>query len=684
MDGRSISPGRLLHGADYNYEQWLERPEILDQDFEFMKRAGCNVMTVGIFSWVKYERREGDYDFQWMDRLLDRLHENGLRAILSTPTGSKPAWLSAAYPETCRMDVNGNRELHGYRHNHCRSSVVYRQKCVEMNERLAERFGKHPALSLWHVNNEYNAGRCYCPSCIAAFRAWLKQRYGSLETLNAAWWTSFWSHTFGDWEEIFPADASIHGLMLDWARFTSDQAIDFYLAESAPLRRLTSDIPITTNFQTPDVGIDYHEFASHVDVVSWNSYPRWHAAGDDAAVACRDAFFHDLYRAAKDAPFLLMESTPSSTNWQGLSPLKRPNVHALTSLQAVAHGADSVLYFQWRQSRGGEEKFHGAVVSHLGTDDTRTFADVSGVGRILSRLGGLAGGPVRAEVAVVYDFQSGWALDLAQLPRSLEKRYQEECVAHYAAFWRRGVAVDVVGGGSRDLSRYKLVVVPMLYSLRADMAEALSRYVAGGGTLVATYLTGLVDESDLCFLGGAPGPLAPVLGLRVEDTDAVPESRPQSIAYIADGDRAHSYRVRSYSASHYADILRLEGAEEVARYERDFLIGMPAVTRHSYEKGTAWYLATRTESAFLDVFYGSLVEELVVESSVPWDLPTGVTAAARGEGKDRVIFVFNFTDSGVSMDLGDARYWDALSGEGVSGQLGLEPYGFRLFGGPVD
>ncbi len=701
MGDKRVSPGRLLHGADYNYEQWLDRPEILDEDFALMKRAGCSAMTVGIFSWAKYEKREGEYDFEWMDRLLDRLHAVGIRAILSTPTGSKPAWLSAAYPETCRMDVHGHRERHGYRHNHCRSSAVYREKCAEINARLAERYGKHPALALWHVNNEYNAGRCYCPACLAAFRAWLRSRYGTLDALNAAWWTSFWSHTFGDWEEIFPADSSVNGLMLDWARFTSDQTIDFYLAESRPLREITPDIPITTNFQTPDVGIDYFEFARHVDVVSWNSYPRWHASGDDAAVACRDAFFHDLYRAAKDAPFLLMESTPSCTNWQGVSPLKRPNVHALAALQAVAHGSDSVLYFQWRQSRGGEEKFHGAVVSHFGSD-TRVFSEVSVVGDILGRLSFLSGSPIRAEVAVVYDFQNGWALDLAQLPRSVEKRYQEECVAHYSVFWRRGIAADVVGGAARDFSRYKLVVVPMLYMLRADTAEALSRYVSGGGKLVVTYLTGLVDESDLCFPGGAPGPLAALLGLRVEETDAVSDARPQSIRSSGDGDRdgdgALAFPAGSFRASHYADILRLEGAEVAARYEHDFLAGLPAVTRHPFGKGAAWYLATRTETAFLDAFYGRLIDEADVESSVPFALPLGVAAATRGTagsgaaptgaeglgaarnaaGTEPVTFVLNFTDAEVSIDMGGARYRDALSREEVPGRLKLEPYGFRL------
>lgn len=672
MSARFDTKGRLLHGADYNYEQWLDRPEILDQDFEFMKKAGCNAMTVGIFSWTAYEKREGVYSFEWMDRLLDRLHAAGLSAILSTPTGSKPAWLSAKYPETCRVDVHGRREPHGYRHNHCRSSAVYREKCVEINTLLARRYGAHPALLLWHVNNEYNAGRCYCPACLAAFRAWLRKRYGSLEALNAAWWTSFWSHGFGDWDEIYPADSSIHGLMLDWARFTSDQTIDFYLAETRPLRELTPDIPITTNFQTPDVGLDYFEFAKHVDVVAWNSYPRWHVEGNEVGVAVRTAFFHDLYRSTKDAPFLLMESTPSCTNWQGLSPMKRPNMHALSSLQAVAHGSDSVLYFQWRQSRGGEEKFHGAVVSHLASEDTRTFRGVASVGELLSKLPLVARSPVRPEVAVIYDFQNGWALDLVQLSGNVEKRYQEECVAHYAAFWRRGIQADVVDGSARDFSRYKLVVVPMLYMLRPGIAAALSLYVERGGTLVVTYLSGLVDESDLCFEGGAPGPLAKVLGLHVEETDAVSETRPQSMDYRKPGASL------SFRAKHYADLLRLEGAEVRGSFERDYLARSPAVTCNSYGAGKAWYLAARTEASFLDVFYGDRCAECSVVPSVPWALPSGVSATVRGEGEGAVTFVLNFNEGEVEIDTGGARYRDALSGAPLDRRFSIEPFGLRF------
>lgn len=664
----------LLHGADYNYEQWLDRPDILDEDFELMKKSGCNVMAVGIFSWASYETREGSFDFVWMDTLLDRMHANGIKAILATPSGSKPAWMSKRYPEVCRVDVNGHREHHAGRHNHCRTSPVYRAKCADINARLAERYKNHPALYMWHVSNEYNAGRCYCPLCLEAFRAWLKQRYGTLDELNKAWWTSFWSHRFGDWDEIYPADSSVNGMMLDWARFTSDQTIDFFEHESAPLRKLTPGVPITTNFMFPDVGIDYYKLSKRLGQVSWDNYPTWHFTGDDVAIAIRTAFVHDLYRSAKHKSFLMMESTPSHTNWQGVSPRKRPNVHAIASLQAVAHGSDSVQYFQWRQSRGGEEKFHGAVMSHLGTADTRVFQDVAQVGEILGRLDLAGSATQKAEVAIVYDFENSWAIDLAQLPRSVEKKYQETVISHYAAFWKRNIPVDIISAAEEKLENYKLVVAPMLYVTGEETAERFERFVRNGGHLVGTYLTSVVGSSDLVHLGGAPGPLAAVFGLRVEETDAVPTARPQSIR-VRNGSKAGDF-----AASHYADLLRLEGAEAVAHYEQDFLSGLPALTKHKLDKGNAWYVATRLGDDFNDWFYAMLAEQLSIGSAAAGfgPAPQGLSIRRRGEGNGEVVFLMNFNDRPLAFDLGKTSYRNLADDTTVSGKIEIAAYGLAL------
>lgn len=645
------------HGADYNYEQWLDRPEVLDQDFDAMEAAGCNVMAVGIFSWSKYEPREGEFHFEWMDGLLDRLHSRGMKAILATPTAAKPAWLSAAYPSSRMVDAQGRRAPHGGRHNHCRTSADYRRLAVALNTKLAERYANHPAVALWHVNNEYGSGRCHCPECLSAFRTWLQKRYGTLEALNKAWWTDFWSHRFETWQQIEPVDPSIQGLMLDWARFTSDQTLDFFLAESEPLRRVTPHIPITTNFHGPDVGLDYFSFAQHLDVASFDSYPRWHADGDDAAVAARAAFHFDLIRGTKGKPFLLMESSPSQTNWQGVSPLKRPGLHVLASVQAVAHGADSVQYFQWRQSRGGEETFHGSVLTNPGSTETRTFREVAEVGRVLKELEPLAGTPVPAEVAVVLDLVNHWALDLSQLPRNLAKGYWDEVLAHHTALTRRGYAVDVVDS-SADFSAYKVVVAPMLFLLRPGVAEALTAFVTAGGTLITGYLTGSVDDSTLAYFYGRPGPLAKLLGVKVEETDAIPEARPQTLEY-GPVDHRVSYPVR-----HYADLLAVD-AEVHAVFGQDFYTGRPAVTRKVTEKGEAWYVAARADSSFLEEFLAERCRHAGAEPQVAWELPPGVQVRRRGNPGEEALFVMNFNDTEVEVPAAGAP-------------LGLGPYGWRL------
>ncbi|MBN1647105.1 MAG: beta-galactosidase, partial [Spirochaetales bacterium] len=479
--GREYFPG-ILHGADYNYEQWLDQPDVLEKDFVYMKQAKCNVMAIGIFSWVKLEPEEGRFEFGWLDGLMDRLAANGISAILATPSGARPAWLSRKYPEVCRVGGDGNREHHGNRHNHCRTSPVYRDKCIIINTKLAERYRDHPALLLWHVSNEYNSGDCFCDLCLDAFRKWLKKRYGDLDTLNRAWWTTFWGHSYSAWEQIVPFDKSIHGLMLDWQCFVSDQTIDFFLAESAPLRTLTPDIPLTTNFMTPNPWLDYWSFAGHVDIVSWDNYPRWHVHPREWMEGVRASFFHDFFRSLKQQSFMMMESSPGVTNWQGTSIPKKGDMHLLASLQAVAHGSDTVQYFQWRQGRGGEEKFHSAVIGHAGHTDTKVFRDVAAVGGALEKLSVIKGSNTKAEVAILYDFQNEWALDNAQLPGSMHKNYMERCIAHYRAFWTMGIPVDLFDCSVRELGRYKLVIAPMAYMLRGNIAQTLKDYVAAGGT----------------------------------------------------------------------------------------------------------------------------------------------------------------------------------------------------------
>ena len=668
-----FEPRFMLHGADYNYEQWLGFPDALDRDFELMKAAHCNVMSVGIFSWVMLEPAEGKYEFGWLDGLMDKLSDNGIRAILATPSAAKPAWMGQKYPEIRLIDEYGRRQPHRLRQNHCPTSPVYREKVRQINTLLAERYAGHPALLMWHASNEYANHGCRCELCLQAFRSWLQKRYGSLDALNKAWWTTFWSHRYTDWSQIEPVDPSVHGLMLDWTRFVSHQVLDFYLAEIKPLREITPDVPITTNFMRPNVGLDYWAFAPHVDVISWDSYPQWHSEPDELPVAASTAFFHDLHRAYKQRSFLLMESTPSVTNWQGISRPKRPGMHQLSSLQAVAHGANSVQYFQWRQSRGGEEKFHGAVVSHAGHEYTRTFQEVSAVGELLAQLQPLVDSVNRAEVALIYDFQNEWALELAQLPRSVDKNYQKRCMAHYRQFWQQGITVDIINSTFKDLSNYKLVVAPMLYMLQEGVAERLGDYVQAGGTLVTSYLTGVVNQSDLVFMGGSPGPLKELLGIWIEETDVLFDHHQQTIQLTE-----KTLSDTNYPVKQYADIVHLQDAESLAVYEQDFYAGSPALTANKFGRGQAYYLAARFGDVFLADFYGWLGKVLGLETAVTTPLPSGVNAQVRRTDTEKFIFLLNFEPLPQAVRLDDLALLDALTGQAISGEITLAGYGFRI------
>ena len=439
------------------------------------------------------------------------------------------------------------------------------------------------------------------------------------------------------------------------------------------MRAITPDVPITTNFMRPNVGLDYWAFARQVDVVSWDSYPRWHSRADDRDVAVATAFYHDLHRSYKRQPFLLMESTPSVTNWQGISRPKRPRMHTLSSLQAIAHGANSVQYFQWRQSRGGEEKFHGAVVSHNSRPDTRVFQDVATVGTLLAQLNDLTTTCNLAEVGLVYDLQNEWALQLAQLPRNEEKEYQEQCMAHYRPFWQQGVTVDLLDGAAADWSSYCLIIMPMVYMLRQGLVEQLTRFVENGGTLVTTYLSGLVDENDLCFVGDSP--LRSLLGLWVEETDVLTGHDRQSLQFAPGNSLGLG---GSYAVTHLADVIHLDTAQPLAHYGEDYYAGQPAVTVNEVGRGRVYYLSARTEPTFLHDFYTCLAENLGLARALPTPLPDGVTVQKRVRGREQFLFLMNFNTAPQQVNLGSALYQDAYSGEKVCATVILDGYGLRV------
>ncbi len=668
----------MLHGGDYNPDQWLDRPEILDEDFRLAKLAGVNTWSIGIFSWAALEPEEGRFEFGWLDQIMDRMAAAGMKAVLATPSGAKPNWMAAKYPEIRRVSAQGQREAQGWRHNHCFTSPIYREKVTSINTRLAERYRNHPALGLWHLSNEYG-GECFCDLCMQAFRDWVRRKYGTLERLNHAWWTAFWAHTFTDWEQVeFRGDISVHGLVLDWKRFVSDQTADFIRCEAAPLRRLTPDIPVTTNLMGTYIWLDYRRLAKELDLVSWDSYPAYHDREDMLEVAAMTSFAHDLTRGLKGGrPFLLMESTPSTTVGMAVTKLLRPGLHRLKSLQAVAHGSDSVQYFQWRKSRGSIEKFHGAVVDHVGHENTRVFRDVAEVGRMLGGLSEVVGTTTPAEVALVYDWENRWILNEAFGPPKHDKKCQlfDDWVhRHYLALWKQGIPVDVVAS-TDDLSRYKVVIAPMLYMIQPGVSENLMTFARNGGTVVGSFLTGIADENDLVFEGGWPGPLRPLFGVWAEEIDYLyPDESNQMKMEPAVPGLEGEYRV-----SAACDLIHSEGAQVLATYGADFYAGRPALTVNAYGKGQAYYMAAFAEQKFMDDFYRALVGRLEIKRALPGVLPEGVTAQVRTDGNKEFVFVMNFAREARIVDPGCGRLVDVMSGALVKGSVEIEGYGCRIW-----
>ena len=669
-----MTGGRILHGGDYNPEQWLEYPEILEEDIRLMKQAKVNCVTLGVFSWAMLEPEEGRYDFGWLEQIVDRLGQEDIQVVLATPSGAMPHWLTQRYPEVMQVQEDGTCNLPGKRHNFCYTSPVMREKIQALDRKLSLTFGKKENVILWHISNElggnFGDSTCHCPQCQEAFRGWLKARYQTLENLNHAWWGRFWSHVYTDWEQIHSpmpqGEYTMTALKLDWRRFVSEQMSDFCAGEIQAVRS-ASDLPVTTNFMDFFKGLDYRRLAREVDVISWDSYPWWHSSKDEVPVASAAAAGHSLMRTMKKQPFLLMESTPSSVNWRNNNPVKRPGMHMLSSMQAIAHGSDSVQYFQWRKSRGSFEKFHGAVVDHKNGSNTRTFRDVTAVGERLSHLTELLEHTVnQPKAALVFDWENWWALEDTTGPRQ-DLDYVKTILEHYRPFWEAGVDVDLIGMED-SLEGYRLVAAPLNYMYRKDYAEKVEKFVAGGGIYETTYFSGLVNETDLCFLGEHP--LEKVLGIVQEEVDAPgPEF-----------ENHFRYQGQTYALGGMREMIHAkEQTEVLAVYEEDYVKGMPVLTRNSYGKGQAFYLAAETELSFLQQFYKELLKQAGVENSLGTELPYGVTVSERKscDGGDSLVFVMNFRNEPVCIE-GIGTWQDAESEEKYEKELKLEAFGCRL------
>lgn len=639
---------RFIHGGDYNPEQWLYDPDILETDIKYFKKAHINEVSLGIFSWAMLEPEENRYDFTWMESIINRLYENGISVILATPSGARPKWMADKYPEVLRVDESRNRYLYGLRHNHCYTSPVYRQKTRKMNMELAKRFGNHPGVIAWHISNEYG-GECHCELCQQEFRKWLKEKYQTIENLNFSWATTFWSHRYNSFEQIESPSSRgeywLHGLNLDWKRFVTDRTVDFVRHEIQAIRDAGSDKPTTINLMYDYQGLNYHKFENVVDIISWDNYPQWHKKAE-YLTAMDSGMQHDIMRSIKRQPFLLMESCPAATNWQPISKLKKPGMLHLASLQAIAHGSDSVQYFQLRQSRGSSEKFHGAVIDHYGGSDTRVFEEVTRVGESLELIKEIAGTQVDAKVAVLFDWENRWALEDAQGPRNQGLYYKESVEKSYYAFRKLGLDVDVIDM-EQELEPYTIVAIPMLYMFRAGFEKKLRAFVENGGIAIMTYWSGIVDNTDLCYLGGTPHGLMDVFGLRSTEIDALYDWE-NNVSIPIEG---NSLGLNGqWNCKNLCDIVKVSTAEVLSVYGEDFYEGMPTITKNQYGKGFAYYVCADFEQGFYDEVISKIVALTNIEKPVEV-IPNGVEVTTRKSEKNEYIFIQNYNNHEVDIKI---------------------------------
>lgn len=665
----------FLFGGDWNPEQWPE--DTWEHDLDMLEDAHINEVTINVFSWALLQPAEDRYDFSMLDKIVALLVKHDFNIVMATGTAALPGWMVRLHPETIRTEQNGTRHVFGGRHNFCPTSPYFRKASRALAAHVAERYAGTSGLVAWHVCNEYGGGGglCYCDHCAEAFRTWLKNKYGTVGALNKAWCANFWSHTIYDWGDVVPpvsygdgisdAKCVVSGLQMDYRRFQNQAQLACYTNERDAIRAYDAATPITTNLMGTFKDLDYFEWAKEMDVVSWDNYP-----GMDTPPSFT-AMCHDLMRGiGGNKPFMLMEQTPNQQNWFPFCKVKRPGEARKLSWQAVSHGADTVQFFQMKQSIGGCERFHGAVIAHDGTEQSRVFKETAALGGELDRIGKrIMGSEIRAKVAIMFDWQSYWSLEGCVGPTA-GFSYPNEVHRFYRAFWRRNVPVDIIESTTPldKLKQYDLVVAPALITVLPGVAETLESYVSEGGSFITGYMAGIHDEHDLVVPGGYPGKLRDLMGVWVEEIDALAPD--ETIEVHGDAVDAKGEIV--------ASIIHREGARRLAAYGGgEFYAGHSALTVNTYGKGKAYFVGTPLDETGMSAFMAPIIKELGLK---PLDTPEDVSLSVRyGDDGVRYAFLINNSESDKRLCLDELNGGvELLTGHVVDGPVELKPYGVNV------
>jgi len=650
--------GETLNGiGDYNPDQWPE--EVWKEDMCLMKQAGVNMVSFGMWAWTHIQPKEGVWDWMFMDKIMDMLSENNIYVYLATPTAAQPNWLSKNYPEVLPVMNDGVRMSYGSRQTFCPSAPKLLEFNAAVTRRLAERYKDHPTLAAWHVGNEYSHQviLCHCEYCEDNFRKWLKAKYKTLDTVNEAWGNVFWNNTYGEWDEIISPKVTAHqhnpSHLLDYKRFMSDIYLESFLVEAHICREITPDIPISTNYLYEINNLNYSKWSREIDFVTvsffHNNEPGERIGKPPFSLAKMRGFKHGK-------PFVILEQAANNINWREANSSKKPGVMRLWSYQALAHGADGLCFFQWRASLKGAEKFHSAMVPHAG-ENTRVFREIEGLGKELPKIKEIIGSRIEAKVAILFDFESLWALE--HKPGTTNYLiYNEQVQKFYLALHEQNIPCDFVFGTDPDLSfdGYDLIIAPAMYIIQPGVADKVKAFVNNGGTFLTNFSSCMVDENESVFEGGYPGPLRDVMGFWVEEFESILEGVDNSVKFTGEFDGIKG----KYKASIWADILRLDTANSLGKWTEDFYKGETCITENKFGKGKAYYIGTELGVGFYKLFLAKLCQDQQIKPVL--ETPKDVEATIRKNGEREWLFVLNHNMTSVEISLPKAGLIDIITG----------------------
>ncbi|WP_424005369.1 beta-galactosidase (plasmid) [Haloarcula salina] len=627
-------------GVCYFPEHWPS--DRWETDVAQMADCGIEYVRMGEFSWGRVEPERGSFDFAWLDEAIDLIGDHGMEAVLCTPTATPPKWLVDDHPDIRQRDRDGTPREWGSRRFTCFNSPTYRAETERIVRTMTERYADHPYVAGWQTDNEYGCHEtvtCYCDDCSEAFSEWLAERYDSVDALNEAWGTAFWSQQYDRFEAVDPpgpTPAAHHpARLLDYERFSNDSVVEYNRLHADLIREANDEWFVTHNF-IGGFSLDAYRLADDLDFLSWDSYPTGFVqdrqpepatpdqlrAGDPDQVGMN----HDIQRGAKRNPFWVMEQQPGDVNWPPYSSQPADGAMRLWAHHAVAHGADAVVYFRWRRCRQGQEQYHAGLRRQDGSPD-RGYRDASRAAEELFDLGS-----VDASVAVVHDYESLWAT--SSQPNAPEWDYWAHLRTYYDALRARGQQVDVVPP-TADLQTYDAVVAPTLYLVGDDRASALADYVSSGGSLLLGARTGEKDPHNQLHESLAPGPLASLAGTRIERHETLPDSVETRV----------DYRGSEYGFRTWASWLAPEEGDRRGEYGTGEADGCPAIVHNETGQGAVTYCGCWPSDALAD----ALVTDLLAAADIEYTdrFPDGVRVMER----DGYTWVLNFTSDAVEIDV---------------------------------